>query len=173
MRSSGLKSKKTDFVPVDRKHVIRREKLSAKKNTFHKGKFHRAARACARASGHPFAFSLAIATILLWGITGPIFHYSNTWQLVINTATTIITFLMVFLIQNSQNRDSEAVQLKLDELIRSTKNAHTALLDIEELSVEELDELKLHYAKLAEEARRDLHSGKSDLTCPEIGPRCD
>jgi low affinity Fe/Cu permease len=100
-------------------------------------------------------------------ITGPLFHFSDTWQLVINTATTIITFLMVFLIQNTQNRDSEAMQLKLDELLRATEAAHNALLDIEELSESELDQIKARYARLARAAREDLRAGRSDLGSPE------
>ena len=106
--------------------------------------------------------------ILAWIITGPIFHYSDTWQLVINTATTIVTFLMVFLIQNTQNRDSEAVQLKLDELLRSTQGAHNALLEIEELSEGELDEIKRCYTVLAKRALEDLRTGKTDLGTPDV-----
>ncbi len=130
--------------------------------------FHRFARASARATGHPAAFGLAAAVIAAWLISGPFFHFSDTWQLVINTATTIVTFLMVFLIQNTQNRDSEAVQLKLDELIRATQSAHNALLEIEELSEEELMALRLQYARLADLARTQVRTGKSDLGCPEI-----
>jgi low affinity Fe/Cu permease len=170
MRSAALKTRATHFVAANRKAGHVPNGATEKNGTFRKGKFHRAARACARATGHPFAFGFAFGAIIVWALTGPVFRYSDTWQLVINTATTIVTFLMVFLIQNSQNRDSEAVQLKLDELLRSTQNAHTALLDIEELSAEELDQLKLHYATLAEKARRDVRTGKSDLTCPEIRP---
>ena len=98
------------------------------------GLFQRFARISARGAGQPWAFGMAIALIVGWGVTGPIFHFSDTWQLVINTTTTIVTFLMVFLIQNTQNRDSEALQVKLDELIRASQTAHNALLDIEELS---------------------------------------
>ena len=114
------------------------------------------------------AFVLAAIFILAWLVTGPMFHYSDTWQLVVNTATTIITFLMVFLIQNTQNRDSEAVQLKLDELLRSTQGAHNALLEIEELSEEELDEIKLCYTRLAQKALEDLRSGKTDIGTPDV-----
>src|SRR5689334_16619859 len=103
--------------------------------------FQRFARSAARASGHSLTFGLALALIVAWAITGPLFHFSDTWQLVINTSTTIVTFLMVFLIQNTQNRDSEAVQLKLDELLRAHATAHNALLDIEELAEAELDEI--------------------------------
>ena len=133
-----------------------------------KGGFRTFARASARWTGRPIAFGLAVGFILVWVVTGPIFHFSDTWQLVINTATTIVTFLMVFLIQNTQNRDSEAVQLKLDELLRSTQGAHNALLDIEELSEEELDEIKQCYSKLAQRAVEDLRSGKSDLGTPDV-----
>ena len=99
-------------------------------------------RSTARLVGRPPAFALAVAVILAWCITGPIFHYSDTWQLVINTGTTIVTFLMVFLIQNTQNRDTEAMQVKLDELIRATQGAHNALLDLEELEQSELDQIR-------------------------------
>ncbi len=120
--------------------------------------FNRVARKAAKASGHPVAFGIAAGTILLWAVTGPLFGFSDTWQLVINTTTTIITFLMVFLIQNTQNRDSEAMQLKLDELIRASEAAHDALLDIEELTEDELDRIKTHYQHLAEKARKELPS---------------
>src|SRR5881628_2476215 len=128
-----------------------------------RNRFERFARAAARATGGATAFAIALLLIAIWLITGPIFHFSDTWQLVINTATTIITFLMVFLIQNTQNRDSEAMQIKLDELIRATKTAHTVVLDIEELSEKELDELKRCYEKLAKEALAKMRAGKSDL----------
>jgi low affinity Fe/Cu permease len=130
--------------------------------------FSRFAKWTAHATGHPLAFVLAASTIALWLVTGPLFGFSDTWQLVINTATTIVTFLMVFLIQNTQNRDSEALQLKLDELIRATNAAHNALLDIEELSQAELDQIKRRYEELAREARENIRTGKSDLGRPEI-----
>jgi low affinity Fe/Cu permease len=97
-----------------------------------------------------------VAVVLAWVVTGPIFHFSDTWQLVINTATTVVTFLMVFLIQNTQNRDTEAIQIKLDELIRATKGAHNALLDLEELEEETLDQFRTRYEALALKARRGV-----------------
>jgi len=118
--------------------------------------------------GSYLSFIFALLIVIVWGVTGPVFHFSDTWQLVINTATTIVTFLMVFLIQNSQNRDSEAIQLKLDEIIRSTKSAHNALLDIEELSESELDQIKVGYERLAKDALAEVRAGKSDLGCPEV-----
>ena len=113
-----------------------------------------------RKTGHPITFILACGVILAWIITGPMFHFSDTWQLVINTATTIVTFLMVFLIQSTQNRDTTALQLKLDELIFVTKNAHNALLDIEELSDNELDLIKKNYEKIAAHARNKVNIDK-------------
>jgi low affinity Fe/Cu permease len=111
---------------------------------------------------------LAVAVVVVWAVTGPLFGFSNTWQLVINTGTTIVTFLMVFLIQSTQNRDSEAIQVKLDELIRSIQGAHTALLDLEELEEEELDRIHADYCRLAERARADLRRGKFDTGVPEV-----
>ena len=125
------------------------------------------AKAAAHFCGQPRVFSLAVAIIVVWIVTGPMFHFSDTWQLVINTGTTIITFLMVFLIQNTQNRDTEAIQLKLDELIRATKGAHNMLLDLEELEQEQLDEFKLKYQTLAEMARKGLLAGETDTNTPE------
>src|SRR5437762_12930205 len=101
-------------------------------------RFHGFARWAAHAAGHPFAFLAAVVIIVGWAVTGPLFGFSDTWQLVINTGTTIVTFLMVFLIQNTQNRDSAAVQLKLDELIRALEGAHNELLDLEDGTEEEL-----------------------------------
>jgi low affinity Fe/Cu permease len=123
--------------------------------------FSRFAKATARLSGRPAVFSLAAGIVLVWAITGPLFGFSDTWQLVINTGTTIVTFLMVFLIQNTQNRDSEAVQVKLDELIRVNKAAQNALLDLEELDEEELDRIRDDYEKLAEQARAVAERAKS------------
>jgi low affinity Fe/Cu permease len=130
--------------------------------------FSRFAKWTARATGKPSTFALAAGIILVWAVTGPLFGFSDTWQLVINTGTTIVTFLMVFLIQNTQNRDSEAIQVKLDELIRSIKGAHTALLDLEELEDEELDQIYAEYHGLAERARVDLRRGKFDTGTPEV-----
>jgi low affinity Fe/Cu permease len=101
-------------------------------------------------------------------LTGPIFNYSDTWQLIINTSTTIITFLMVFLIQNTQNRDTAAIQIKLDELIRATKGAHYALLDLEELEESEINRIRANYEKMATAAREDLKNGKVDTEMPDI-----
>lgn len=125
------------------------------------------AKACSRFSGRPSVFTLAVTIILMWIITGPLFNFSDTWQLVINTATTIITFLMVFLIQSTQNRDTEAIQIKLDELIRATKGAHNALLDLEELEEFQLDAFRLKYEALAELARTQVDSGILDTDTPE------
>jgi len=133
-----------------------------------RGGFERFARAAARAAGRPATFGAAMGLILVWALFGPVFHFSDTWQLVINTGTTIITFLMVFLIQNTQNRDSEAMQLKLDELIRASGGCHNAVLDIEELSEEELDTIKRGYTLLAKKALEAVRSGKSDLGAPDL-----
>jgi low affinity Fe/Cu permease len=149
-------------------HSAMNRKRAPNRTVLQAGVFHRFARVGARAAGHPIGFGIAISTIVIWAVLGFVFHFSDTWQLVINTATTIVTFLMVFLIQNSQNRDSEAIQLKLDEIIRSTKSAHNALLDIEELSESELDQIKVGYERLAKDALAEVRAGKSDLGCPEV-----
>lgn len=127
------------------------------------GGFQKFARTVVQTSGHPMAFSLAIGTIVIWALTGPLFHFGNTWLLVINTVASIITFLMIFLIRNAQNRESEAVQLKLDELIRATKAAQNTLLDIEELSVEELDRIKARFEWLARKAREDSSASQTEF----------
>jgi low affinity Fe/Cu permease len=126
------------------------------------------AKTISRAAGRPSAFVVAIAVIVLWAATGPLFHFSDTWQLVINTGTTIVTFLMVFLIQNTQNRDSEAMQVKLDELIRCIDGAHNALLDLEELEEAELDQIRLEYTSLAKKARENLGKGIRDTGRPAV-----
>src|SRR6266550_3466881 len=118
--------------------------------------------------GRPITFILASAVILVWGLSGPYFGFSDTWQLAINTGTTIVTFLMVFLIQSTQNRDTEAIQVKLDELIRATEGAHTALLDLEELEEAELEQIRSGYGRLAKEARAALQRGEADTGVPEV-----
>lgn len=117
--------------------------------------FERFAAKVTRATGRPAAFLLALLVIFIWVITGPVFHFSDTWQLVINTGTTIITFLMVFVIQHAQNKDSVALQLKLNELIAASAKASNRLVDIEDLSAEELETLKQFYIKLAELAKQE------------------
>lgn len=133
------------------------------RNTF----FNRVSKFFSRAMGAPLSFAIAIGVVLVWAITGPLFHFSDSWQLVINTSTTIVTFLMVFLIQNTQNRDSQAMQLKLDELIRSTKG-HNILLDLEELPQEMLDRIKSSYCELAATAREKTERGQIDTDNPEV-----
>ena len=117
--------------------------------------------------GRPRTFVLAVLVIVIWIVTGPIFQFSDTWQLVINTATTIITFLMVFLIQNTQNRDTQAIQIKLDELIRATQGAHNSLLDLEELEEDAIGEFRQKYQVLAASARVELDRGTKDTGTPE------
>ncbi|HVI60165.1 MAG TPA: low affinity iron permease family protein [Luteimonas sp.] len=122
--------------------------------------FTRFAQSAAKFTGKPMCFALAAGLIIAWAITGPIFKFDNTWQLVINTGTTIITFLMVFLIQNTQNRDTEALQIKLDELIRATGSANNSLLALEELDDEALEKQRKYFARLAREARE---AGNEDV----------
>jgi low affinity Fe/Cu permease len=129
--------------------------------------YSRFAKAAAHFCGRPKTFVLAVGVIVLWLVTGPLFGFSDTWQLVINTGTTIVTFLMVFLIQNTQNRDTEAIQVKLDELIRATKGAHNALLDLEELEEEALDAFRKKYRDLAGAARDLLSQGGLDTDTPD------
>lgn len=118
--------------------------------------------------GHPVAFAAACLIVVAWALSGEYFEYSDRWQLFINTGTTITTFLMVFLIQSSQNRDSAAVQIKLDELIRADHDAHNELLDLEELTERELNKVKKKYEDLAEQARENLRKGKKDIGIPEV-----
>ena len=134
------------------------------------GGFQKFARTVVRTSGHPMAFGLAIGVIVIWALAGPLFRFGNTWLLVINTVANIITFLMIFLVRNAQNRESEAVQLKLDELIRATKAAQNTLLDIEELSEEDLDRIKARFERLARKAREESSAGQTELVCQEVLP---
>ncbi len=134
----------------------------------HRSPFNRFAKWISHKSGHPTVFAGAVLLIIVWLVSGPVFGFSDTWQLVINTTTTIVTFLMVFLIQNTQNRDAEAMQIKLDELIRVTEGAHNALLDLEELAEDELEKMRQRYLKLAERARDEMDEsvsaeGKAEL----------
>lgn len=130
--------------------------------------FTRVAKGASRMAGRPATFMTALGIILVWALSGPLFQFSDTWQLVINTSTTIVTFLMVFLIQNTQNRDTAALQIKLDEVLRSMENAHTVLLDLEELDNEELDHIRQNYLELAKKAREDLRRGKDDRGVPDV-----
>jgi low affinity Fe/Cu permease len=132
-----------------------------------RSRFTRFTKWTAHATGRPITFLLACLIILVWAITGPLFKFSDTWQLVINTGTTIITFLMVFLIQSTQNRDSEAMQVKLDEIIRAIGEGRNELLDLEELEEDELEAIKRTYLDMARKARdehrtrrRDDHEGR-------------
>lgn len=134
--------------------------------------FSRAAQWTSRQCGRPLTFGLAVAIVIVWAVTGPMFAYSDTWQLVINTGTTIVTFLMVFLIQNTQNRDASAVQLKLDELIRVSASARNRLLTLEDLSEQELEQMKVSFTRIA--ARGGVGEGvlkkvETDLDQAEAG----
>ena len=135
----------------------------------HQSRFTRLARYTSRVTGQPIAFAVAAGVILLWLLSGPLFGFSDTWQLVINTGTTIATFLMVFLIQNTQNRDSEALHIKLDELIRAMEGAHNALLDLEELEEQDLDRIRATYEELARAARDELRKRGIDTGTPDLG----
>ena len=130
--------------------------------------FTRFAKSASRATGKPLAFLIAVGFIVVWLVTGPLFGFSDTWQLMINTGTTIVTFLMVFLIQNTQNRDSEAIQVKLDELLRAATGAHNALLDLEDREDRELDEIRERYTRLAKQERAELREGRPDTGSPEV-----
>ena len=130
--------------------------------------FTRFAKVTARLSGRPATFMLAVLVILVWAVTGPIFGFSDTWQLAINTGTTIVTFLMVFLIQNTQNRDTAALQIKLDEIIRAMTGAHNSLLDLEELDDKQLEHIRTNYERLAQVARTKLKHGQADTNTQEM-----
>jgi low affinity Fe/Cu permease len=122
--------------------------------------FNNFAKHCASVVGSPWAFILAVIIVMTWVVTGPQFHYSDTWQLVINTGTTIVTFLMVFLIQNTQNRDAKAVHLKLDELIHGVKGARNSLIDLEDLSDQELKVLQQQFERLRKKSDSRLSTGQ-------------
>ena len=128
--------------------------------------FGRFAKHGARWTGRPVAFGIAVSIVLIWAVTGPVFRFSDTWQLVINTGTTIITFLMVFLIQNTQNRDTMALQIKLDELIRVLPAARNLLLDLEELDQDAQETIRTEYTRLAEQFRRRGVGGRSLRAMP-------
>ena len=134
-------------------------------------RFSQLARRVANLSGRPATFLAASAAILLWALSGPFFGFSDTWQLIVNTSTTVITFLMVFIIQHTQNRDTAAIHIKLDELIRSMNGAHNAVLDLEELTEAELEQMRDQYEALAEEARAHLREGGTDIDSPPVPPR--
>ena len=132
--------------------------------------FTRFSKAASRATGRPAAFTIAVTLIAVWAISGFVFDFSDTWQLVINTGTTVVTFLMVFLIQSTQNRDAEAIQVKLDELIRTTRGAHNELLDLEELEEEELDRIRDSYQHMAERARSSMRSSGRGAEVVDLPP---
>ena len=133
-----------------------------------KGWFEQFSKIAVKFSGRSGTFAIACTAVGIWFLSGPLFSYSDTWQLAINPTTIIITFLMVFVIQHTQNRDAEAVQIKLDELIRATKVAHNALLDIENLTEQEQDYFRGKYEALALEAQKSMITGKSDTDSPEL-----
>lgn len=126
------------------------------------------ARKVAHIAGRPATFVVALTCIILWIASGPLFDFSDTWQLVINTATTIVTFLMVFLIQSTQNRDTEAIHLKLDELIRVTQGAQNSMLDLEEIEEKELHELRKKYGQIAQQARASLYRSEGETDVPDL-----
>jgi len=125
--------------------------------------FRRFADVTSNAVGSPWAFIIAVVVVAVWAVTGPLFRFSDTWQLVINTGTTIVTFLMVFLIQNTQNRDAKAIHLKLDELLRGTKGARTAMVNLEHLSDDELEKLQAQFESIQKLRSNQLHSEAKDL----------
>jgi low affinity Fe/Cu permease len=131
-------------------------------------RFDRVAKQTESLTGHPLAFAAAVCFVAIWAMTGPLFHFGESWEFAFISVTTIVTFLMVFLIQNTQGRTRAAFQLKLDELIRSTSGAHNVMLTVEDLSLEEIEKLRTHYEKLATTAREKLRGGHADTSTPEI-----
>ena len=169
--ASPLSTARTDLLPISLRSVlIPRPRLCCRARAVMQRKswYEEISRLTARVAGRSATFSLACLVVLLWLITGPLFGYSDTWQLAINTATTIVTFLMVFLIQHTQNVDTEALQIKLDELIRATQGAHNALLDLEEMTDRQLDQFRERYEALAQAARKRLGSDEITLGTPAI-----
>ena len=132
--------------------------------------FTRLAKGTSRLAGRPVTFAVVVLVVIAWALAGPFFGFSDTWQLAINTATTIVTFLMVFLIQATQNRDAEAIQIKLDEIIRSQDRAHNALMDLEELEEDDLVKVREEYLELADAARKSLSNGEADTGVPDLPP---
>ena len=130
--------------------------------------FDRVAKQTENFTGHPLAFTAAVCFIVAWAMTGPLFDFSEIWKVTLVAVTSIVTFLMVFLIQNTQSRTRAALQLKLDELIRSTSGAHNVMLTLEDLSLEEIETFRTHYEKLAMAARENLRRGQADTSTPEI-----
>jgi low affinity Fe/Cu permease len=148
---------------MDTIHLLPKAARNSKCITI-RGLFRFCAQGVANAAGSPGAFLIAVAIIAAWGVLGPVFGYSDTWQLVINTATTIVTFLMVFLIQNTQNRDNKALHLKLDELLRGVKGARTSLMALEQLSDEELEELQKQFERISKRVHaRETKAGESTV----------
>ena len=131
-------------------------------------RFDRVAKQTECFTGHPFAFAAALCLIVIWAMTGPLFDFGEVWQFSLVAVTSIVTFLMVFLIQNTQSRTRAALQLKLDELIRSTSGAHNVMLTLEDLSLEEIETFRTHYEKLAVTAREKLRRCRADTSIPSI-----
>ena len=137
------------------------------------GRFTKFARAASRAMGHPAGFAVAGAAVVLWLLAGPVFGFSDTWKLSMNTAATVATFLAVFLIQYTQNRESAATQVKLDELLRASEGAHTRMVALEDVSDEELKRTRESYRELAEETRRGVEKGRVDTGSPPMAERLE
>jgi low affinity Fe/Cu permease len=131
-------------------------------------RFDRVAKQTEYLTGHPFAFGAAVFFIATWAMIGPLFHFGEIWQFTLVSVTSIVTFLMVFLIQNTQSRTRAALQLKLDELIRSTSGAHNVMLTLEDMSLEEIETFRTHYEKLATTAREKLRRGQADTGTPAV-----
>ena len=131
-------------------------------------RFDRVAKQTESLTGHPLAFAAAACFVAIWAMTGPLFHFAESWEFTFIAATSVVTFLMVFLIQNTQGRTRAALQLKLDELIRSTSGAHNVMMTVEDLSLEEIEKFRTHYEQLATTAREKLRGGHADTGTPEI-----